>query len=82
VIYEDPVNFVRLEPDPAVLAELPESQHSHPVVISIGQMAQVLRGFAVRDRRIFVQLWISGEAPLEPVFNEEEITLLAPSPFT
>ena len=78
VIYEDPVNFVRLEPDPAVLAELPESQHSHPAAISTGQMAQVLRGFAVRDRRIFVQVWISGEAPLEPVFNEEEIALLAP----
>jgi len=78
VIYEDPVNFVRLEPDPTVLAELPETRHSHPAAISTGQMAEVLKGFAVRDRRIFVQVWISGEAPLESVFNEDEIALLAP----
>ena len=78
VIYEDPVNFVRLEPDPTVLAEAPKTQHSHPAAISPSQMAEVLKGLAVRDRRIPVQVWISGEAPLEPVFNEDEIALLAP----
>ncbi|MGH7165967.1 MAG: hypothetical protein ACREIS_10645, partial [Nitrospiraceae bacterium] len=45
VIYEDPVNFVRLEPDSSVLPELPETQHSHPTAISTGQMAEVLKGF-------------------------------------
>jgi len=78
VVYEDPVNFVRLEPDPTALVELPETLHSHPLVISNDLMVEVLKGFAARDRRIFVQIWISGEAPLEPVFTEDEITLLAP----
>ncbi|HEU5407185.1 MAG TPA: hypothetical protein VFU48_05425, partial [Nitrospira sp.] len=33
IIYEDPVNFVRLEEDPEVLAEWPPSHHSHPFTI-------------------------------------------------
>ncbi|MER3423387.1 MAG: hypothetical protein C4293_09340 [Nitrospiraceae bacterium] len=78
VIYEDPTNFVRLEPDLNVIEDRPETKHSHPATISAEQMAEILRGFKVREHRNALQLRISGEAPLESVFQEKEITLLAP----
>lgn len=78
VVYEDPINFVRLEPDPTVLPELPESRHSHPLSISIEEMARLLRGFTVREHRIALQQMMFGEAPWESVFREEEVALLAP----
>jgi hypothetical protein len=78
VVYEDPINFVRLEPDPSVFEEIPGSKHSHPAAISPEEMAELLKGFSVREHRNRIQRLISGEAPLEPVFREEEIRLLAP----
>ena len=77
VVYEDPINFVRLERDPAVLDEFPESKHSHPFTIEGEEMADLLRGFSVREHRNAVQRLISGQAPREPVFREEEVLLLA-----
>ncbi len=78
VVYEDPTNFVRLEPDPYVLPEFPQSQHSHPVVLQSGNVAALLRGIQVREFRTSIQTWVVGEAPWEPVFREEEIQVLAP----
>jgi hypothetical protein len=78
VVYEDPTNFVRLDRDPSVLEEFPESQHNHPFTIHPEQIAELLRGLSVREHRNGIQIWISGEAPREPVFREEEIRLLAP----
>lgn len=77
-IYEDPVNFVRLELDSTVLPEWPPSAHNHPLVISAEEVAGILRGFQVREHRIGVQIKIVGEAPWEPAFREDEIALLAP----
>ena len=77
IVYEDPINFIRLEPDPTVFEELPKTRHNHPFVMETGQMATVLRGFSVREHRNALQRYISGEAPREPVFRGEEITLLA-----
>lgn len=78
VIYEDPTNFVRLEPDPNVLEDRPETKHSHPVAIGEEQLAEILKRFKVREHRNALQRRISGEAPLESVFQEKEIALLAP----
>lgn len=78
VIYEDPANFVRVETDPFVLPEWPDSQHSHPVVISAEAMADILNGLTVRDHRIALYVMIAGEAPREPVFRDDEVALLAP----
>jgi hypothetical protein len=76
-VYEDPINFVRLELDTAVLPEWPPSAHSHPTTISEGDMARILKGLVVQENRIKVQKWIQGEAPRVPAFREEEIALLA-----
>lgn len=78
VVYEDPTNFVRLEPDPYVLPEFPQSQHNHPLAISPGKVAATLKGILVREYRNSIQILIWGDAPWEPVFRDEEIRLLAP----
>jgi hypothetical protein len=78
VVYEDPVNFVRLETDPNVNNEDPSTGHSHPIAISPEVMAAILKGLRVQEHRIKLQRMISGEAPREPAFRDEEIALLAP----
>jgi hypothetical protein len=76
-VYEDPTNFVRVEADHRVLPERPETRHAHPAMIETDDMAAILRGITVRDRRLKVHVWISGEAAFEPAFTEAEIELLA-----
>ncbi len=78
VIYEDPVNFVRLEPDPFFLPEWPPSANSHPAQISPREMGDILKGFMVREHRPWPLVKILGEAPWEPAFRDEEIALLVP----
>ncbi|HJU05157.1 MAG TPA: hypothetical protein VJ692_08375 [Nitrospiraceae bacterium] len=77
VVYEDPTNFVRLEDDPTVFEEIPQTLHSHPYRMEERTMADILRGFSVRAHRNALQRFISGVAPHEPVFRDEEIHLLA-----
>ena len=77
-IYEDPVNYVRLEVDDTVLPEWPPGHHSHPKVFTVDQVTRVLKGLTVQDHRIWIQKWIQGEAPFVPAFREEEVALLAP----
>lgn len=77
-IYEDPVNYVRLELDDSVLPEWPPGHHSHPKQFTVEQVTRILRGIMLKERRTWVQKWIQGEAQLVPVFKEEEIQLLAP----
>lgn len=76
-VYEDPVNYVRLERDEAVLPEWPPSAHAHPSMISAGDVARVLGGISVKDRRIWLQKWTQGEAPLMPAFRPEDLALLS-----
>jgi len=78
IIYENPTDFVRLEPDPYAFHEITQTLHSHPADIDVDEMARLLKGFSVQDHRNAVQRWFAGDAPLEPVFREDEITWLAP----
>jgi hypothetical protein len=78
VVYEDPVNFVRLEDDPTVFVELPHTLHDHPASISPELMKRILAGFLVREHRVALHVHFAGEAAKERVFREEEIALLAP----
>jgi len=77
-IYEDPVNYVRVEIDDAVLSEWPPGHHTHPKAFSADQMVKLFKGMTAQEDRIWVQKWIQGEAPLEPVFTDDEVALLAP----
>ena len=76
-VYEDPVNYVRLEMDDSVLPEWPPSAHTHPKAISAEEVARLLRGISVQEHRIWIQKWLQGEAPLMPAFRPEELALLS-----
>ena len=76
-VYEDPVNYVRLEVDDSVLPEWPPSAHAHPKAISAEEVARLLRGFSVQEHRIWIQKWLQGEAPLVPAFRPEQLALLS-----
>jgi len=76
-VYEDPVNYVRLEVDDAVLAEWPPSAHAHPKAMRAEDVARILGGISVKEHRIWLQKWLQGEAPLMPAFRPEELALLS-----
>jgi len=76
-VYEDPVNYVRLEEDPGVLPEWPPSHHAHPAAIPPEKLRAILSGLRIQEHRIWLQRWIQGEAPLVPAFSDEEVGLLS-----
>lgn len=76
--YEDPVNFVRLEPDPAVLPEWPPSAHSHPAVLDEALVRRLFSGLVVQEHRIVIQKKLIGMAPREAAFRPLELELLVP----
>jgi len=41
-------------------------------------MTRLINGMTVKEHRIWLQKWFQGEAPLVPVFKEDEVTLLIP----
>lgn len=77
VVYEDPVNYVRLEQDAEVLDEWPVSYHAHPVTMSPQTLRTILLGIKVREHRTPPQRWMQGEAPLVSAFTDEELDLLS-----
>lgn len=77
IIYEDPVNFVRLEADSEVLLEWPPTHHAHPLTIEPGKVREILSGLKVREHRTAPQRWLLGESPLVSAFTDEELNLLS-----
>ena len=76
-VYEDPVNFVRLEVDDNVLPEWPPSAHAHPKAMRAEDVARILGSISVKEHRIWLQKKLQGEAPLLPAFRPEELALLS-----
>ena len=76
-VYEDPVNYVRLEHDETVLPEWPPSAHAHPKVMGAEDVSRILGGISVKEHRIWLQRWLQGEALLIPAFRSEERALLS-----
>lgn len=76
-VYEDPVNYVRLEVDDSVLPEWLPSAHAHPKTMRVEGVARILGGISVKEHRIWLQKWLQGEAPLMPAFRPEELALLS-----
>jgi hypothetical protein len=77
IIYEDPVNYVRLEEDADVLAEWSPTHHAHPFSIEPGKIRTILTGMKVQEHRTALQRWFLGDSPVVPAFTDEEITLLS-----
>ena len=76
-VYEDPVNYVRLEVDPGVLREWPPSHHDHPAHFSPEMLRTILLGLKVKEHRVFLQRWLFGDAPFVQAFTDEEISILS-----
>jgi hypothetical protein len=76
-VYEDPVNYVRLERDETVLPEWPPSAHAHPKAMRPEDVSRILSSISVKEYRVWLQKKLQGEAPLVPAFRPEEITLLS-----
>ena len=76
-VYEDPVNYIRLERDEAVLPEWPPSAHAHPQAMRAEDVSRILGRISVKDNRIWLQKKLQGEAPLVPAFRPEELALLS-----
>lgn len=77
-VYEDPVNFVRLELDANVLPEWPPGHFTHPAQFSHEQVRRVLMGLTVQEHRTMVQRWIGGDSRRVPMFRDAEIMILVP----
>ena len=77
IVYEDPVNYVRLEEDPGVLPEWPPSHHAHPAHLSPDTLRTILLGLKVKENRVFLQRWLFGDPPLVQAFTDEEVALLS-----
>jgi hypothetical protein len=76
-IYEDPVNYVRLEEDRGYLVEWPPSHHSHPAALGPEVLRPLLQGLIIQEHRIWLQRWIMGDAPYQAAFQDQEIALLS-----
>ena len=76
-VYEDPVNYIRLEVDDSVLPEWPPSAHAHPKAILAEDVSRILGSISVKEHRIWLQKKLQGEAPLMPAFRPEELALLS-----
>ncbi|HSN04354.1 MAG TPA: hypothetical protein VLS44_05180 [Nitrospira sp.] len=76
-IYEDPVNYVRLEQEEHFLPEWPPTHHSHPAIIGPEKLRLIFQGLMIQERRIWLQNWLQGEAPFTPAFQDEDIALLS-----
>ncbi len=76
-VYEDPVNYVRLERDETVLPEWPPSEHTHPKTMRAEDLSRILGSISVKEHRVWLQKWLQGEAPLLPAFRPNELTLLS-----
>jgi len=77
-VYEDPVNFVRLELDANVLPEWPPGHFTHPAQLSHEQVQRLLMGLTVQEHQAAIQRWLSGDARRLPMFRDAEIAILVP----
>jgi hypothetical protein len=77
-IYEQGRNVVRLEDDPAVTQGPAHVPNTHPVKIPPVELASVLRGIGVRSEQGLLGTLLSLAVPAAPVFEPEELDLLAP----
>ena len=53
--------------------------YSHPVQVTVADVAAILRGFSVRPQQSLPLRWYAEEDPPKPLFREDEIRLLAPA---
>src|SRR5688500_4167429 len=71
ILWEEGLDQVRLDLEPTSI------RNTHPVALSAGQMANLLRGVRAGERRNLIHRLVSGEAKHTRAFRDDEILLLA-----
>jgi len=78
MVYEDPAVFVRLD-SPLLTQERKGVDYSHPADLSVDDIAILLRSLKVEKEVSLLSYYVLRHNPTpEPVFSEDDITLLAP----
>ena len=72
VLYQENRTVIQLEKEPS------EGGNTHPAPVSSSQLAKILDGVLIQHDRAVAMSVVKGTGRLEPVFNAEEIALLAP----
>ena len=71
-----------LHEDPRVIISAQQvvkpAGYSHPVQITHGEMASLLRGFSLRKKQRLPLRWFAEETPPKRIFREDEVLILAP----
>jgi hypothetical protein len=71
VLWDEGLDQVRLDFEPTTV------RNTHPVTLSAGQIANLMRGVRAGERRNVIHRLISGEAKHTRAFRDDEILLLA-----
>lgn len=53
--------------------------YTHPVQLTAGEVAAILRGFSLRPEQTLPLRWYAEEEPPKPLFREDELALVAPA---
>lgn len=53
--------------------------YTHPVQLTAGEVAAILRGFSLRPAQTLPLRWYAEEEPPKPLFREDELSLVAPA---
>ncbi|MGQ0812409.1 MAG: hypothetical protein ACT4OO_14460 [Nitrospiraceae bacterium] len=61
-----------------VQQEVDPQSYTHPVQLSATEVANILRGFSLREQQRLPLRWFAEEAPPKPVFREDDLQALAP----
>ena len=78
-VYQQGKNVVRLEDDTTVTQGPVRVPNTHPVKIQPAELASLLRGIGVRSEQGLLGTLLSLAVPAAPVFETEELDLLAPN---
>jgi hypothetical protein len=71
-VHEDKQVVVKLQ------REIEPQTYTHPVQLTPGEVASILRGFSVREQQRLPLRWFAEEAPPRPLLREDEVQRLAP----
>lgn len=71
VVYEGPLVHVALQ------QEVKPTGYSHPVQLTVQEVAATLRGFSLRAEQRLPLRWFAEEAPPKKLFREDELMLLS-----
>lgn len=61
-----------------VQREIETPAYTHPVQLTVADVAALLRGFSIREQQRLPLRWFAEEVPPKPLFREDELQALAP----